>query len=714
MKKIGIVLGILAGIVVLALVAAWLLLDVNRYRGLIQTQLEQKTGRQVTLGDMSLGLFPLRVQVQSPVIAEDPRFNQQSSFIRADHLAVQMSLVSLIRGNIQIDSVELRHPMVELIKDKQGGWNFSTFGAGAASAPSEARSGSAPAAGLTLDTLRILDGQIALTDLQQGRDRTVYDHIDLTLRNYRADQPFTFDLAAHIQGQGQQEVRIKGTAGPISDRDPAGTPLHATLALNQVSIDGLKKFLHSDPLARSEGVFSGESQLESGSGTLSASGKLKLDGARFNGVDIGYPILLDYKLAHSIEKSLLAIDSATIHFGQTPVSLNGSVNLSGATPVLNLKITSGDVSIAELSRLASAFGVAFAPGTTATGRVAANVQVTGSAAKPVLTGNIKASDLRISGQGVPQPVEVKTVELSLTPTDIRSNEFTATSGKTTVSARFAVKQYASDSPSIDAGVRAPNATLPEIQSIAKAYGVTGLDQLVGEGALNLDLRASGPVQSLDAASFTRALNGTINLDFSPLRMNGFDMANELAKIGGFSSGLAGQNFTDVVKLTGLIAVKNGIAQTDNLRAQLGIGNVGATGAADLAAETLNMKIAAIFSKDFSDKVGSTRIGGYMKTVLSNESGELVIPAIVTGSFKQPKFAPDVQAFAQMQKQRLLPSLKDPATALRGILGGLAPKAPPATSAADAAQTEQEQQQQQPAEKKTLKGILDGFLGGKKK
>src|SRR5262245_56965831 len=350
-----------------------------------------------------------------------------------------------------------------------------------------------------------------------------------------------------------------------------------------------------------------------------------------------------------------------------------------------------------------------APGTTATGRVAVDVQARGTASNPALTGAIKARDLQLSGQGVP-PVDVKALDLALSPNEIRSNEFNATSGKTTVAARFAVRQYTSNSPTIDAGLRAPNATLPEIQAIAKSYGGTGLDQISGAGALSLDLHAAGPMQSLSSESITRALNGTMVLDFSPLRITGFDTINELANIGGFSSTQGKQNYTDVLKFIGHIAVKNGIAQTDDLRAQLGVGNIGAAGTADLAAETLNMKLSAVFSKEASNNVGSSRVAGYMKTVLSNDAGELVIPAIVTGTFKQPKFGPDLQAFAQLQKQRLLPSLQNPAAALSGLLRGVTSGAPP---------KQENTQEQPPAEKTekqpaTVKGILDGLFGGKKK
>jgi hypothetical protein len=95
----------------------------------------------------------------------------------------------------------------------------------------------------------------------------------------------------------------------------------------------------------------------------------------------------------------------------------------------------------------------------------------------------------------------------------------------------------------------------------------------------------------------------------------------------------------------------------------------------------------------------------MRTALSNSAGELVIPAIVTGPFTQPRFAPDVQAFLQLQKQRLLPTFDNPAGALSGILGSLTEK-----------EKKNESQEQAPGQKPAdrIKGILGGILGGKKK
>src|SRR5204863_9437565 len=161
------------------------------------------------------------------------------------------------------------------------------------------------------------------------------------------------------------------------------------------------------------------------------------------------------------------------------------------------------------------------------------------------------------------------------------------------------------SPSMDLTLHAPNATLPEIQSIARAYGIKGLDQVKGNGNLNLDMRATGPLQSFSSEHVVRAINGTMDLNFNDMRISGVDLAHELGAIGGFlgASSSGNDKVTDIIKLAGHIAVANGIARTDDLNAQMAIGNVSAVGTGDLATEALNLKLNAVLSKAFADKFG---------------------------------------------------------------------------------------------------------------
>jgi hypothetical protein len=114
-----------------------------------------------------------------------------------------------------------------------------------------------------------------------------------------------------------------------------------------------------------------------------------------------------------------------------------------------------------------------------------------------------------------------------------------------------------------------------------------------------------------------------------------------------------------------------------------------------------MHATAVISQNVSQKAGGQNVGGFMKTALANNQGELVIPALITGTFAKPRFEPDVQQLAQMKLKGLIPSINNPASVagtLQNLLGG--PKSPAETP---------QQGQQQPNAVQQLLGLF-----GKKK
>ncbi|MGH9555295.1 MAG: AsmA family protein, partial [Terriglobales bacterium] len=219
-----VIVAALLGVVALVLPG---FLDVNRYRGQIQAELEKRLHRKVTLGAMRLSIAPLAFRVRDMAIAEDQRFGEGKVFAQAEEVQVQAKLWPLLKGEVQVDSLEMRNPRVELIRNAEGEWNFASLGkppAATAAAPapppgSPPPTSPPPALGtsLSLASLKITDGQIAVSDLRDGEPRTVYDHIDLTLNDYTPGSAFDFRLAAHLSGAGAQEISLEGRAGPVAD-----------------------------------------------------------------------------------------------------------------------------------------------------------------------------------------------------------------------------------------------------------------------------------------------------------------------------------------------------------------------------------------------------------------------------------------------------------------------------------------------------------------
>ncbi len=513
-----------------------------------------------------------------------------------------------------------------------------------------------------------------------------------------------------MTGPGSQQARLQGEGGPIVAGQPAATPFRGTLDLKSVSINDLSKFLNSAALAGTDGTLTGKTKINNESGKLTAQGETSIQNAKVRGMELGYPITAQYDLTNDLSADLLTIRNLILKLGSTPLQMTGTVNSKPTPAQLDLQVKANNVSIAEAAKLAAASGMALSQGTTVAGNLNADIQARGAANKPALNGTIVGGNIQMSGKDIAQPVQISSVNLKMTPSDIQSNPFNVTSGGTTLNTQFAVRNYVSPTPVVDATVRAPNAQLPAVLAMAKAYGVTAVEKINGAGTINLDMHASGPVKSITTTEIMRALNGTMKFDFNNVKYSGADITRELAAIAGFLGSSISQSSsgtTNISKMTGNILVKNGIAQTNDLQASLDIGNIGAAGTANLVDNTLNLRVTAVLSKAASQKVGGNSVGGFMQTALANNQGELVIPALVTGTFSNPRFAPDLQQIAQMRVKGLVPNLNNPASVagtLQNLLGGAKNPAQPGASPQD----QQQPQQQNPVDQ------LMGLFGKKKK
>jgi hypothetical protein len=170
----------------------------------------------------------------------------------------------------------------------------------------------------------------------------------------------------------------------------------------------------------------------------------------------------------------------------------------------------------------------------------------------------------------------------------------------------------------------------------------------------------------------RSMNGRLSLNVSDGRLANMDLMREVGNIGRFVTGQgAAQRSTSLAALTGTFDVVNGLARTEDLKATIEGGTLGAVGTIDLADQTVNLRLTAVMSKWFSDRVGGTKVGGFMTTALANQEGELVIPLTMTGTMSQPRFAPDAARMADMKLKNLVPNLKNPQQLTTGILGAIA-------------------------------------------
>lgn len=180
-------------------------LDLNRYRGQVQATLAERLRRDVSIGEMHVSFVPLGVRLDNSVIGEDPAFQTGRPFARADALYVSVSPLALLRGRIEVRAVELRRPVIELVRNADGGWNVASIG-------TNRRSG-----GLVLKQIGVTGGEVAITNLAtREKRRTVYQNIDLTLDDYAPDRPFHLVAAMKLPGTGDPRLTLRGEGGPLA------------------------------------------------------------------------------------------------------------------------------------------------------------------------------------------------------------------------------------------------------------------------------------------------------------------------------------------------------------------------------------------------------------------------------------------------------------------------------------------------------------------
>src|SRR5208337_279091 len=224
--------------------------------------------------------------------------------------------------------LELKQAKIEIIRNAQGLWNFSTAGNAplpaqqAPSAQPQAPAKQAPpsaapptSGGFSLAELKVTDSQIAITDYQKRQARAVYDHIDVTLRDYSPGKPFTLDATVRLPGSGSQLLQLTGDGGPVNNADLASTPFRGSVKLKGVSLSGLQKFLNATALQGTEAVISGSTKLSNAGGKMAASGSLKLESAVIRGVQVGYPISADFDLIDDLTNDVLRIKQGSLKLG---------------------------------------------------------------------------------------------------------------------------------------------------------------------------------------------------------------------------------------------------------------------------------------------------------------------------------------------------------------------------------------------------------------
>ncbi len=239
--------GTVAIVVLLILILGFFLpplVNVNRYRARIASSIERAMGRPVTVGSISLRLFPQPgFDLGNVSIGEDPAFGHEP-MLHAEEVQASLRLSSLWRGKLEIAKLSLKYPSLNLVRAEDGRWNLESLLQRASSIPTAPTGKTRPESRPRFPYIEAEGGRI---NFKVGVEKKVYA---------LADADFALWLAAEDELRTRLKARMVRTDSYLSDTgqvtlngrfqrasDLRDTPMEIEARLEKSQLGQLTKFI---------------------------------------------------------------------------------------------------------------------------------------------------------------------------------------------------------------------------------------------------------------------------------------------------------------------------------------------------------------------------------------------------------------------------------------------------------------------------------------
>jgi AsmA protein len=391
MKKPLTIVGIVVLLLVVIVAAIPFLIDVNRFKPTLETDLSTALGRKVQIGNLELALLSGAVKVDNLSIADDPAFGG-APFLQAKQLAVGVALQPLIFSKkLEVSSFTITDPRVTLLRNPSGTWNFSNMGAG--SKPKSDNT-STPT-DFSVQKISLVNGTITVGRIGPGGKTQTYQNVNLDASDLSYTTQFPFHLTAKTPGGGS--VKIDGKAGPIDQADASLTPLETQIDTENVDL-AATGFV--DPSSGLAGLVSFTGNLASDGKQITSKGTVKAEKIKLvaNGAPSRVPLNIDYDTDYNLKAETGDVKSGEVHIGKALAHLTGTFNNSGTMASVQMKLSGEGMPVADLEGVLPAVGVTLPTGASLqSGSLGVNLAVSGPADKLTINGPVNLSNAKLAG-----------------------------------------------------------------------------------------------------------------------------------------------------------------------------------------------------------------------------------------------------------------------------------------------------------------------------
>ncbi|WP_293960746.1 AsmA family protein [Sneathiella sp.] len=653
MKKALIAIAILLVLIIGVVVALPFLVPTDRIKQELILATQEATGRNLAIdGDFSLSVFPTLGVTAETVTFSNAEGARDANMAAIDSLAIKLSLLPLITGNVQVDEFVLTNPVINLEVDKsgKGNWVFDTT---AAEAPKQDETsnddGGAPDLGisdLNLGDVRIVDGVVNFVDQQNGTNINL-DEINVELVLLGLDEPFEAKgSAVWNEEEVNLDAKVAALRAILENRE---TSASINVASKSINLDFNGSVKTTKPLA-----LGGTTSLDIPSVRDLAAWTgtpLEMAGSGFG------PLKITGELG--VNDTKYSFSNANINFDDIVGTGNFSVDLGGNVPDIVGTLALETLDLNPYLPESSAEGNGNAPAAPAKSSGGEKWDTTPIDLSALKTVNAKFDlsaqeilfqKIKIGSSALQTALKNGILDVTLSEMNLYDGTGEAT---IRVNAQDPVLKITN------------NMTIESIQLQPLLTDAADFDKLEGKGMFQTSLSTSGKSQ----ADLVGALGGDGQILFEDGSISGINLAAMARNVTSAFTDSGEAQKTDFAEISGTYDIKSGILTNNDLKMLNPFVRLSGAGTVELPPQTLNYRIEPKLVATTEGQGGS-------------EASGVAVPIIVSGSWDNLKFAPDLAGVLKNVSnpegaKQLLEGVKGSGDGVKDTLKGVKEKDPEA-------------------------------------
>jgi AsmA protein len=502
--------------------------SVSRYKARITQLISASLGRPVRVSSVEVRLLPRPGFVLNDlVVEEDPTYGTEP-VLHANSVYASIRLLSLWRGQIELDSISVDEASLNLVRTPVGRWNLDSL-LRTATAHAQFAPGSGADTKLNKPVkLPYLEATNSRVNIKVGAEKLPFSLVDA---KFSLEEQNPGDWRIQLRGQpartdlsiGQADTGlVRLTANLHQAPELRQMPLLVDLDWREAQLGQLTRLLLGSD-AGWRGDMKGELHIEGTADAAQVKARLRATGVHRAEFAPAAPMDFDANCSLVAHFTTRAIDNLVCDspLGSGHIRLDGNLPGQGALPSISVQlerlpvgaaldalrsVRSGFASGLDVSGMASG-KLSFAPPApespaqqkplnAAKARTAKDHPVVGP-----LTGSLTVTGLEIRGSGLSQPVVIP--ELVLTPVSTPLEQPQALTASTAIAAGGALPLAISTRLALSGYQFTVHgqASISRGRELARAAGlanILSLDSLAGE-PVTVDLTAQGPWMQLQPA-----------------------------------------------------------------------------------------------------------------------------------------------------------------------------------------------------------------------